>query len=197
MRKTRLSDVLFLALLFLALSSCNNGPAPNGNSAPTITIASFNTLHLGWDNGKDLTKMADVLMPFDVIGLQEVMNEDTLKKVRDILKQKTGTDWQYVISARTLGRSSYKEFYAVLYRTDRTTYTTNSADIWNDEDDLFEREPFFASFKSKNFDYTIIVMHSDFDSNKEVMRREARLLYSVYSRVQARNPNEKDIILTV
>jgi endonuclease/exonuclease/phosphatase family metal-dependent hydrolase len=185
----------FLILAFLFAGSCDSGRVPNGETVSTIIMASFNTLHLGWDNGKDLDKLAEVLVSYDVIGLQEVMNEDTLKKVRDILAEKTKATWQYVISARSLGRSTYREYYAVLYRSDRTTYTSNSAEIWNDEGDLFEREPFFASFKSKNFDYTIVVMHSDFDSNKEVMRKEARLLYTVYSRVQDRNPNEEDIIL--
>lgn len=187
----------FLVLAVFVFSQCHNhnGPIPNGDTATTVTIASFNTLHLGWDNGKDLNKLAEILVLYDVIGLQEVMNEDTLKRVRDLLGEKTNATWQYVISSRSLGRSSYKEFYAVLYRTDRATYTTNSADIWNDAGDLFEREPFFASFKSRNFDYTIVVMHSDFDSNKEVMRRESRLLYTVFSKVLERNPGEKDIIL--
>jgi endonuclease/exonuclease/phosphatase family metal-dependent hydrolase len=195
MKNANTSIAPFLTMALLILCCCNNGPPPNGNTAATITMASFNTLHLGWDNGKDLNKLADVLKSYDVIGLQEVMNEDTLKKVRDLLREHTGTEWQYVISLRNLGRSSYKEYYAVLYRLDKTTYTSNSAEIWNDEGDLFEREPFFASFKSRNFDYTIIVMHSDFDNNKEVMRKEARLLYTVYNKIQERNPNEKDVIL--
>ena len=195
MKTSNISTPLFVVLSVFASGCCNDPPVPVPNGTTTITIASFNTLHLGWDNGKDLDKLAEVVKSYDVIGLQEVMNEDTLKKVRDILAGKTGAAWQYVISSRSLGRSTYKEYYAVLYRSDRTTYSSNSAEIWNDEGDLFEREPFFASFKSTNFDYTIIVMHSDFDSNKEVMRKEARLLYTVFNRIRDRNPNEGDIIL--
>jgi endonuclease/exonuclease/phosphatase family metal-dependent hydrolase len=61
--------------------------------------------------------------------------------------------------------------------------------------DKFEREPFYASFKSDNFDYTIILMHSDFDRDKEVMRREARHLSGVFKAVQDGDPKENDVLL--
>lgn len=190
----RIAAVVSALSLFLVCGGSDE-LAPRSPSQHTITIASFNTLRLGRGTQKDLARVAQLLASYDVVGLQEVMNEDTLKKVRDLLADSTNAPWQYVISARNIGRTSYKEYYAILYRSDRTTFVGDSVEIWNDAGDLFEREPFIASFKSGNFDYTIIVMHSDFDNNKNVMRGEARLLSGVYSAVMRRDSTERDIIL--
>jgi len=189
-----------VALLCIVLCVCfcscpGPGPKPPTAVPSTIRIATFNALRLGHNNGKSLQKLVDVLSAFDVVALEEVMNEDTLKAVKEILGQATGSPWEYVISGRKIGRSSYKEYYAIIFRTDRTQLLPGSAQIWNDADDKFEREPFSASFRSGNFDYTIIVMHSDFDSNKEVMRAEARNLRQVFETLQDRDAKENDLIL--
>ena len=44
-----------------------------------ITIASFNTLRLG-NNVKDYRTLSKIVSKFDLIGLEEVMNEKGLKK---------------------------------------------------------------------------------------------------------------------
>jgi endonuclease/exonuclease/phosphatase family metal-dependent hydrolase len=192
--KFNIISVVSVLSLFL-LGSASDELLHQETSGHTITIASFNTLRLGRGAHKDLGKVATVLSAYDVIALQEVMSEDTLRKVRDMLTRTTHVLWEYVISARSLGRTTYKEYYAILFRTDRTMYTDTSGGIWDDEGDHFEREPFYATFKSGNFDYTIIVMHSDFDNSKKVMRKEARLLTKVFQRVAKRDSLEHDIIL--
>ena len=136
--KFNIISVVSVLSLFL-LGSASDELLHQETSGHTITIASFNTLRLGRGAHKDLGKVATVLSAYDVIALQEVMSEDTLRKVRDMLTRTTHVLWEYVISARSLGRTTYKEYYAILFRTDRTMYTDTSGGIWDDEGDHFER----------------------------------------------------------
>ena len=65
-------------------------------------IASFNTLHLGW-KGKDYKKTAEVLMYFDLVGLQEVMKKEGLVRLAKALEDETGVKWNYHISKMAVG----------------------------------------------------------------------------------------------
>lgn len=189
--------ISFFAAITICMSLIGFGcrTPQNQQSSQTITVASFNTLHLGWNNQKDLIRFAHTVALFDIVALQEVMNEDTLKRVISLLESETKTPWAYIISSEKIGRTSYKEFYAVVYRTDRIEFVQGSAGIWKDDGDKFEREPFFATFRSGNFDFTLLVMHSKFDGKKEVMRKEAASLADVFVSIQESDPNEQDIIL--
>jgi len=201
---------LVAATVLVAFSSCAKNETQPRNAEKdtvaaiaaavpqrTITIAGFNTLHFGWkDNkSKDMDAFCKTLANYDVVGLLEVMKPELLGDVETKLKTLTKAEWKHTVSSRKLGRSTYKEYYAILYRADRTTLIQGSARIWNDVGDRFEREPFYASFRSDNFDYTVILMHSDFDSDKEVMRREARYLSGVFKAVQDADPKENDVLL--
>ncbi len=188
------SRAVFLVLVSAIVWRCSKTPTPEP-SPVTRVFASFNLLHLGWNNGKDLHTLAGIIAQYDVIALQEVMNLDTLQRLNTILDSLTGIRWRFIASQEKIGRTTYKEYYTIGYRSDRTTYIENSAAIWPDSLDEFEREPFHASFRTGNFDYTLIVMHSDFDSRKEVMRREARALKRVFQTLQDQDPNENDLIL--
>jgi hypothetical protein len=44
-------------------------------------IATFNTLHLGWGDNKNYARLAEIISNFDVVGLEEVMNEKGLVEV--------------------------------------------------------------------------------------------------------------------
>jgi endonuclease/exonuclease/phosphatase family metal-dependent hydrolase len=196
--------LIVVATLALSLScSKNQDAAPRNNTSsaqsnPTgsITIASFNALHLGWNNEKDIAGFCKVVAAFDVVALEEVMKPEALNTVVDELAKQTSVPWNYVVNDHALGRTTYKEYYAIVYRTDRTSYVDSTAKTWEDTGDQFEREPFSAMFRSGNFDYILIVAHTDFDSkSKEVMRNEARLLANVFSTIQDVDPHENDIIL--
>ena len=208
----RHSEGVPLAALILLISvfsgSCNQRPKEAQRSASdttaasstaaaskSITIASFNSLHLGWNNQKDTSAYCSVLAKYDVIGLVEVMNTEILDKVKDKLHSMTSVDWEYVASNKKIGRTTYKEYYAIIYRSDKTQFVTGSSRVWDDAGDKFEREPFIATFKSGNFDYTIILIHTAFGDNVSVRRAEAAELASVFNAVQDEDPKENDILL--
>jgi hypothetical protein len=119
-RPRRMAGVAFLLVISTFLASCNHKPKDGRGSAPdsaaassaataskTVTIASFNSLHLGWNNQKDTTAYCGVLAKYDVIGLVEVMNTQILDRVRNKLDSMTDVNWAYAVSDKKLGPSTY------------------------------------------------------------------------------------------
>ena len=129
--------------------------APVGAAATSapLRIATWNVLRLGHGSSKRLDVVAQVIEHnFDVAALQEVM---TREGVDALLAQLPG--WAAVVSDRAVGRSSYKELYAVLYRAQ----LAQALESWQDPDahDAFEREPFVACLRAGKFDFCVVSIH--------------------------------------
>jgi endonuclease/exonuclease/phosphatase family metal-dependent hydrolase len=58
----------------------------------------------------------------------------------------------------------------------------------------FSREPFFATFKKGNFDFTLVTVHVTFATAKEI-NSEVEKLADVWDHVQGLDPAENDILL--
>jgi endonuclease/exonuclease/phosphatase family metal-dependent hydrolase len=159
----------------------------------TIKLSSFNTLHLGWGQTKSLESLAVIIGQYDIIALSEVMKNPHLEELEGELESLTGADWQWTQS-ELIGRSTYKERYAYIWRTDRVTLISGSAYVFPDEDDHFIREPYIASFRSGNFDFTVIAIHLIY-GEKEEREAEARQLDNLFKTVQNQDPGENDVIL--
>ncbi len=157
-------------------------------------IASFNTLHLGWNNSKDYDSTAEILKDFSVIGLLEVMNEEGLRELDQSLESITGVTWDYVISDEKVGRSTYKEYYAVIWNTKHARFIT-SRGFFTESSDEFEREPWGADFKIGKFDFTFVLLHSIFGKKKSERKAEAAMLDTVYDYYQEINGSEQDVII--
>jgi len=150
------------------------------NAGATIKLASFNVLHLGWGSSKDLGLLASVIASYDIVALQEVMKTPSVSELLGELSvaveeaEGQAVTWQAVVSER-LGRSTYKERYAFVYRTDRVAYVTGPEFVVADAADTFIREPYVATFRAGNFDFTIISMHAVFgDKVADARRRSGR-----------------------
>lgn len=165
-----------------------------------IRIASFNTLHLGWGTNKILELVATVLSGYDLIALQEVMKEEALMELIANLESLTSeiegvdVDWDCVLS-RKLGRSTYKESYAFIWRRDKVRKIPDSDFVARDDEDHFIREPFVATFLSGNFDFTLISAHFIFGKSKRERRDEARAVADIFESIQNQDNSENDIIL--
>lgn len=109
-----------------------------------IRIASWNTKHLGWDNGKNMAAVAEIVSRFDLVALQEVMRAEAAEKLADRVSQLTGESWD-VITSDTVGRSSYQEGYAFLWRRSAVVQD-GGAVLYLDPGDKFAREPYSAVF---------------------------------------------------
>ncbi len=197
-----------LPTTFNESSSLRPSPAPaptaeGPSAAPpagVLRLASWNTLHLGWNNGKDLNKLAWVLTRYDVIALQEVMKTSgsrdplaALKAVEERVESLTGAPWAYQATSDAIGRRTYREYYAVLYREDRVAFAGEAA-VFPDPEDVFIREPFYASFRAGNFDFTLITIHA-IGPGEETLDDEIAALRDVFAQVQGQSACEDDVIL--
>jgi deoxyribonuclease-1-like protein len=71
-----------------------------------------------------------------------------------------GSDWDFTISER-LGRTSSKEQYAFVYK--KGIISVDSTYQTKDPDDLIHREPFVVYARSGQFDFSLIIIHTDPD----------------------------------
>ncbi|WP_340147129.1 hypothetical protein [Halomonas sp. PA16-9] len=71
-----------------------------------ILVGSFNALQLGWDNGKNLEKLAHIAHHLDLIAWQEVMTEEAVEALVHELETASGERWGYMVS-HAIGRGSY------------------------------------------------------------------------------------------
>jgi len=155
-----------------------------------LILASWNIRILS-NNSRDseeLQYIAEIISRYDLVAVQEVRDEDVLKRIMIILPK----NWDYIISDKA-GRG-VKERYAYLYNSD-IVQNIGIAYLLNDPEDAFIREPFIANFISGEFDFTLITFHALFGDSIHDRRKEIRLLPEVINLVDSATGNEKDIIL--
>lgn len=166
------------------------GAAASGQS---VTIASWNLENLG--DTTDVHERAEVIRQFDIVALQEIEKVEGLDNLLARVEVITGHDWEYVISP-SVGNGRAAEFYAFMYRTDSVTYIEESSGVYQEPmPDDFSREPFFATFRSGNFDFTLITVHITWGLLASLRTAECRRLQSVWNYVQDTDLEENDLIL--
>lgn len=195
MRKS--SAFSFAAVLFL-LGGCarperRTVPPETVPTVEHIAIASFNVRIFSTNSRTDeeLSKIADVLQKYDVIAIQELRDEEVLKRTVEILFRR-GFEYGYEISDK-VGRG-VKERYAFLYRRDKAQ-VIKQGKLYQEHDDEFIREPFYATFDAGSFDFTLITIHVLFGDSVAERRREIQELATVYQMVQDADTVEQDVIL--
>jgi deoxyribonuclease-1-like protein len=159
----------------------------------TIKIAAFNVQVFG-QSKRSKPQVMDILTrtarEFDVMLVQEIRDasETTAQYYLDAINDMPGPDYSFVSSPR-LGRTSSKEAYAYYYNASTVKHISDY--VWNDVGDVFEREPYIASFRSGNFDFVLVGIHVKPDEAEA----EIGALAQVYASILAGNPDEQDIII--
>lgn len=145
-------------------------------SADTV-VASWNIRNLGWGEKKDYQALAEIASRYDLLAIQEVMNEDALAKLETEVEAKTGTQWDS-LSSHLVGRGQYKEIYAFLYRPEKVQWIDGAA-VYIDQRDVFEREPFSAHFRtSDGYDFVLATAHLIYGDDPARRQFEAQALAS-------------------
>jgi endonuclease/exonuclease/phosphatase family metal-dependent hydrolase len=113
--------------------------------------------------------------------------------IAQALTQVSGKPWSSAVTP-LLGRSSYKEAYAVLYRTDVVSLLSSS--VWSDTGDVFEREPQIVKVRqtATGADFTFINWHVVFGTNAE-RAAELAAADTVFNSVQSASSSDQDVIL--
>ncbi|MFH2111897.1 MAG: endonuclease/exonuclease/phosphatase family protein [Candidatus Bathyarchaeota archaeon] len=169
-------------------------PEPTPETS-TIRVAAFNIQIFGaTKRGKPevMEVLTRVAREFDVVLVQEIrdISGDTAPAYLAAINGLEGPAYAYVESPR-LGRTSSKESYAYYWNTATVGLVEGSAYVYNDTLDIYEREPFIASFTAGGFDFTLIGVHT----KPEDARWEIGNLTIVASSVLAANPGERDIVI--
>jgi endonuclease/exonuclease/phosphatase family metal-dependent hydrolase len=170
----------------------------------TLRVMSWNLRHEGWSGERDYLGDAEQIWyefgssptspnGADIAFFQEVMDRSVPQAIADELTRMSGKKWTGLASP-LLGRSSYKEAYGVVVRSDRVSVV--SASVYNDVGDRFEREPWVVKVRDRSTgaDYTFLDWHAVFGTTRQ-RAQEVRDIASVFSDVQAADPTDQDVIL--
>jgi len=158
------------------------------------SIAAFNMLRLGHNNNKDFRALACIIKNFSITGIVELMNETGVTTLKNELELVTGEKWDYHISDYAAGRTTYKEYYGYIWRTDKVKLLSVHG-FYPELDDEFEREPFGAEFVLDDFVFTLVLSHIIYGDTVAQRRAEILELKAVYNYFQSLDPLENDIIL--
>ncbi|XP_055958287.1 deoxyribonuclease-1 [Patella vulgata] len=136
------------------------------SSDEPLTLGAFNVKTFGKSKMSDSTKatrIAEITSRYDIMLLQEI-RDSTGSSYRQLLSMMQAYGNYSMSISERLGRSSYKEQYAFLYRSDKIqildSYQYDDGD--DDGTDVFEREPFCVLVHPTNSctSFGIIALHS-------------------------------------
>lgn len=165
-----------------------------GTAQANITIGSWNLKHLGWNNGKRVDQVAQIVQGADLWALQEVMDKNAVIELEHTLEKQTGESWSSMAS-HEVGRSSYKESYAYLWRDSAVEYTKGAV-VYLDPNDLFAREPYLAEFRDKSDGDTVAMatVHIVYGDSRSDRTPEIRELASIWDWMQEVYPGTPRVI---
>ncbi|MEM1033713.1 MAG: CARDB domain-containing protein [Myxococcota bacterium] len=158
------------------------------------TVATFNALKLGWNNGKDQLALACVVSHFDLVGLVEIVDPQGVDDLVAELELLTGEAWSSHVSPHAVGNANGTEYYGYVWR-DLEVTMTGVLGFFDDPHDTLKREPYGANFQIGSFDFTLVVFHLRYGQSIATRRAEAEQLIDVYDDVQARNGPEQDVLI--
>lgn len=176
----------------------------HAQAASTLRVASWNTLHAGWSGSTDWNGYATQLWSdfgssssaangLDIVFAQEVMYDTAAASIAAALESVSGYDWAYAVTP-AVGRSSYKERYAVIYRTDRVQLLSQY--LWSDSGDKFEREPQIVKVRhiQTGADYSFINWHTIYGTTAE-RQAEIAEIGNVFRSIQNGSSSDQDVLL--
>ena len=130
---------------------------PTQPDVSTVRMAGWN-IRIYSDGSRDdneLQWIANVLIDYDFIAIVELRDERVLERIEKILIG-MGRDYDYVVSEPVGNKVT--ERYGFLY--DKSLFNVvKDGEFFADNDDAFLREPYFASFRVGQFDFTAIAVH--------------------------------------
>ncbi|RKU16481.1 YHYH domain-containing protein [Candidatus Poribacteria bacterium] len=142
----------------------------------------------------ELKAIARTLADYNFIAIVELRDEVVLKRTQKILSQ-MGKTYQYQLSP-AVGRG-VKERYAFLYEPEFVS-VVNRGELYPDAadgKDDFIRDPYWATFRAGEFDFSVIAVHVVWGDTVGPRKAEVRALADVYRYVQKANGAEDDVLL--
>lgn len=168
-----------------------NIPKELGTSTFRLAAWNIRIFSDGSRTDDELHHIAKVLLDYDFIAIVELRDEVVLMRTEAILVD-MGRDYDYVMSPPV--GAKVKERYAFLFDP-QIVRIIEDGEVFRDPNDVFLREPYFATFKAGEFDFTAIAVHVIWGDSVNQRRREVQELANVFQAVQAADDTEQDVIL--
>ncbi|TWT85567.1 Endonuclease/Exonuclease/phosphatase family protein [Posidoniimonas polymericola] len=172
----------------------------------TIRIGSYNIEKFGDKKASNpyvMRTLGAIVKNLDLVAIQEITTQDEyfIDKFLEQYVNNTGRRYSRVVGPR-LGRSSYKEQYAILYDTNTIEFNPQLNYTLQDYDDLLHREPLVAMFRARaapnpddRFSFVIINAHTDPDETAQEFDALAQAYLAVQRSSVIGGQQEDDIIL--
>ena len=180
--------VVILLIFFISRQSLQPSLYPN-----TISIASWNLKNIGKSklNEPDrINIIVEIIKQYDIMAIQEVkdVSLELPNKLLEMINA-DGSNYQVVASDR-VGRNVLEQ-YLFIYNDTIIDHIVGTTGYGIEPNDEFSREPFYAMFKSGNFDFYLMNIHTDPDD----VAIEIPALKESFMHLQNTTLNEDDIIL--
>ncbi len=189
----RIGAVIAMGTLVAALGSGVVLIGPEDSDFQNLRLAAFNIQIFGkakLEKDEVMDVLVGIAQEFDVMLVQEVRDATETAADRFLERINEVSELTYAMyESERLGRTRSKEQYVIYYIPSRVQLI--DAYILEDPSDAFEREPLVATFRSGNFDFTVVGCHIDPD----VAEDELNALAAAVPTILAANPSEQDIIL--
>lgn len=157
-----------------------------------VKIASWNIRILSnTRTDAELHMIGQVIQKFDFVAIMELRDSLVLDRLVQIMQKDFGKTYKYELSPK-VGSATQKELYAFLYAYPAFS-VVKSGKLF--EQISFFRQPFYATFRVGNFDFTPIVIHVVWGTSVPERRKEINNLAQVYRSIQDEDPRENDVIL--
>jgi endonuclease/exonuclease/phosphatase family metal-dependent hydrolase len=144
------------------------------SSRGLIKMASFNVQVFGKSKRSDrevMDVLSDIVREFDIVAIQELRDESEMTLPFFVDRINEGDRKYDFVGSSRIGRTKSKERYGFIY--DRELVSLSGSYIFDDSEDIFERDPFVCSFSSNEFDYVLVNVHvKPEDARKEIMGLE-------------------------
>lgn len=178
---------------------------PELNRSEVARIATFNIQVFGKTKmGKPdvVSQLVDIVLQYDMVAVQEIKDIDQTVPYEflDEINNQSGDTWNMSLSPRSgiEASSSAQEQYVYYYNTSVFRELGNGT-LYNDSsEDLFQREPYLASFEllnesgnSSGFDFTIFSIHT----KPALAMEEINALHTVVESYRENNTEETDLII--
>jgi deoxyribonuclease-1-like protein len=128
-----------------------------------IRISSWNLQNFGKSKTEnEIEFVADILMEFDVVALQEIVagfgGAQAVAKLVDLLNR-SGSSWNYIVSDPTNSTPYATERYAYVWKTDRVKFEGRS---WLDQNfvSVIDREPYMIDLNYNAHAFTLVNYHA-------------------------------------
>lgn len=156
---TKIGKALFLIVIICIVSSFDK------NEINGINICSWNLMDFGKSKSDaEIEFIASTIKDYDIVMIQEVVAKDpggaqAVGRLGEALNRK-GAKWEYRISDITSGENSYKqERYAYLWKPSKVKLVGKPWLELKYQAEI-DREPFFATFKVEDKEFTLVNFHA-------------------------------------